>query len=94
MSPAPHSPPAGSPWRRQGGQGRIDNITGKGLGTAVALSTASCSFLLCCLPAPEEEDGGLQDAKTTCCVCNRNVHRGCLFEVAITNAGTSDAMMQ
>ncbi len=27
---------------RQGGQGRIDDITGKGLRTAVALSTASC----------------------------------------------------
>ncbi len=28
---------------RQGGQGRMDDITGKGLRTAVALSTASCS---------------------------------------------------
>ncbi len=31
---------------RQGGQGRIDDITGKGLRTAVALSTASYSHLL------------------------------------------------
>ncbi len=30
------------PYGRQGGQGRIDDITGKGLRTAVALSTASC----------------------------------------------------
>ncbi len=54
-SPSPHGTP--SPCQtppvacmtcgRQGGQGRIDDITGKGLRTAVALSTASC-----CVPAP------------------------------------------
>ncbi len=39
-TPLPYWTP--SPWRRQGGQGRNDDITGKGLRTAVALSTASC----------------------------------------------------
>ncbi len=42
-SPLPDPPP---PWRRQGGQGRIDDITRKGLRTAIALSTASCSRLV------------------------------------------------
>ncbi len=57
MSPAPSTPspsptplplsqplpPAWTPsWGRQGGQGRINGITGKGLRTAVALSNASC----------------------------------------------------
>ncbi len=38
-----HGPPLPPDLRgRQGGQGRIDDITGKGLRTAVALSTASC----------------------------------------------------
>ncbi len=32
----------------QGGQGRIDDTTGKGLRTAVALSTASCWYLRTC----------------------------------------------
>ncbi len=44
--PAPAQPPdpprAPPPCGRQGGQGRIDDITSKGLRTAVALSTASC----------------------------------------------------
>ncbi len=34
--------PGPLPHGRQGGQGRIDDITGKGLRTAVALGTASC----------------------------------------------------
>ncbi len=44
--PLPLDPPAlgPHPCRKQGGQGRIDDITGKGLRTAVALSTASCLF--------------------------------------------------
>ncbi len=43
-TPLPHLDPpmACMTCGRQGGQGRIDNITGKGLCTAVALSTASC----------------------------------------------------
>ncbi len=49
MSPTPHLDPPWTPppfcWQmtcgRQGGQGRIKDITGKGLRTAVALSTAS-----------------------------------------------------
>ncbi len=50
LPPSPNPPPPA--WTpppmdsmtsgRQGGQGRIDDITGKGLRTAVALSTASC----------------------------------------------------
>ncbi len=45
LSPSPPPPPGmdpppGPPW--QGEHGRIDDITGKGLCTAVALSTASC----------------------------------------------------
>ncbi len=41
--PPPNPPPQlDPPQTRQGGQGRIDDITGKGLRTAVALSTASC----------------------------------------------------
>ncbi len=52
LSPGPHTPgsppppdppcPQTPPHGRQGGQGRIGDITGKGLRTAVALSTASC----------------------------------------------------
>ncbi len=43
--PLPLDPscPWTTPHRRQGGQGRIVDITSKGLRTAVALSTASCS---------------------------------------------------
>ncbi len=43
-SPANPPPPPTNPLcnQRQGGQGRIDDITSKGLRTAVALSTASC----------------------------------------------------
>ncbi len=46
QTPLPLDPPAPEPscHGRQGGQGRIDDITGKGLHTAVALSTASCSL--------------------------------------------------
>ena len=48
--PLPDPPPPARPHThththtrgRQGGQGRIDDITGKGLRTAVALSTACC----------------------------------------------------
>ncbi len=40
-SPSPNPPRPPTP-RRQGGQGRIGDIIGKGLRTAVALSTASC----------------------------------------------------
>ncbi len=49
QTPHPQTPHGWTPpsldsisGRRQGGQGRIDDITGKGLRTAVALSTASC----------------------------------------------------
>ncbi len=42
QDPLPLEPPVDSmTCGRQGGQGRIDDITGKGLRTAVALSTAS-----------------------------------------------------
>ncbi len=45
LAPSPSLPPCPqTPQGRQGGQGGISNITGKGLRTAVALSTASCSI--------------------------------------------------
>ncbi len=50
LNPLPQPPcpgPPGSPHRRQGGQGRIGDITSKGLRTAVALSTAACSDSCC-----------------------------------------------
>ena len=51
LDPLAPDPPALDPkpcgqhdlWKTQGGQGRIEDIATKGLRTAVALSTASCS---------------------------------------------------
>ncbi len=53
--PYPQTPPPyprPPPCRRQGGQGRIGDITGKGLRTAVALSTASCLRFFCLAQSP------------------------------------------
>ncbi len=56
--PAPRPPSTDSmTCGKQGGQGRIDDITGKGLRTAVALSTASCSVV-------EGEDSARQYVRT------------------------------
>ncbi len=45
-NPLPPNPtPDPLPHRRQGGQGGIGDITGKGFRTAVALSTASCLYV-------------------------------------------------
>ncbi len=64
-NPLPLPLPDPPPPTGQGGQGRIDDITGKGLRTAVALSTASCSLnsavffsvlFIPCVPRPPTRD--------------------------------------